>query len=224
MKQWLSQFLVITIALQLAACKTAVRIDPSDKTQPIVKMDLYGLDEPGYDFISFSDCCRVRRTVRISDELNILASAEDIESGISSLEIVAVVYSECVVIRSFRGSRGVPDGPPVGQRNLRQIEHVLASTSVTTKESANSLPQKLLAKAKTRLKDLSPEPCPSIKFFVNDDPPTAVTIAEQGTTFCGVRVFARAKNGLGQTQSTATILLVEGPPGSGAFPCAAVPI
>ena len=107
MKPWLSQFLVITIALQLAACKTPVRIDPSDKTQPIVKMDLYGVDEPGSDFIPFSDCCMIRRTVRISDELNILASAEDRESGITSLEIVAIVISECKVTQRFNNGQGL---------------------------------------------------------------------------------------------------------------------
>src|SRR5215510_5919919 len=114
MKPWLLHFLVITTALHLASCKTTVRINPSDMTAPIVKMDLYGVKEPGQNFIGFADCCNLRRTVGISDVLTLVASAEDRESGISSLEIVAVVISECRVIQSFRGSHGVPDGPPVG--------------------------------------------------------------------------------------------------------------
>jgi len=224
MKPWLSQFLVVTIALQLVACKAPVRINPFDKTQPIVKMDLYGVDEPGYDFISFSDCCMIRRTVRISDELNILASAEDRESGITSLEIVAIVISECKVIQRFNNGRGIPPAPPVGQITLLQSEHVLGANDAA-EGSANSLPQLLLAKAKTHLRDFSQD-CGPIKYVYKDDPfdpPITVIQANQETTFCGVRVFARAKNGVGQTHSTATVLLVEGPPRSGAFRCASVP-
>jgi hypothetical protein len=213
-------FAACLFATALPACKM-VTVPTADATPPIVKMDLYFGDEVGELANNFGGW---RRSVRMTEELTLVASAEDAESGISTLEIVAMVINECDVTRSFPGpGPGAPHGPPVGQTTLQQNERVLASASAAAAGNTTSLPQTRLANAKMRLEDLKPEPCGPVKFWVNDDPPTAVTIAERSTTFCGVRVFARAQNGTGQTQSTDTGFFVEGPRGSGAFPCVSVP-
>jgi hypothetical protein len=148
----------------------------------------------------------------------LVASAEDADSGITSVEIVATEITECMVSRSFQGRRGVPAGPPVGQRRLRETEHVLGSATAT----ASPLPRTRLVNATLRLADFEPQ-CDPIKFAVNDDPPTYVIIAEQSMTFCGARVFTRGRNGAGGTDSTRTGLIMEGPPQSSSFPCASVP-
>ena len=220
--QWSLQFLIIAIVTELAAC-TTVEISRSDTTPPVIKMDIHGVIDGQEHYTSlWSDSNSIRRTVGKADKLTLFAWAEDSESGISSAEIVAETIRECQVTQSFPGRGGAPDGPPVGQRTLLQSDIVLAAVRAVT-GNARSLREMRFVIAKSRLKDLQSGLCPSIRFFVNDDPPMAVIIAVQSTTFCGVRVFARGKNGVGLAHSTATGLLVEGPPRSGAFPCSSVP-
>lgn len=211
-------------AMALAACKT-VAIPAADQTAPVVRMDIYGIDEPDATFLDFRDCCTLRRTVGLGDELTIVASAEDADSGIQSVEIVATVITECLVTRSYPGKGPVPGGPPEGTMVLRQTEQVLASSDGSGAANA-SAPETRLVNAKTRLVDLAPEACGPVTVSIREDPadpPLTATVAERATTFCGVRFFARGKNGVGGTHSTATALIVEGPPRSGAFPCRSVP-
>jgi hypothetical protein len=124
-----------------------------------------------------------------------------------------------MVSRTFQGRPGVPDGPPAGRILVDETERVLGAAPA----GGGAQPTTRLVNANMTLGDLEPPACPPVKFAVNDDPPTYVDIAEQSTTYCGVRVFARAVNGTGGAKSTAKALLLIGPPQSGVIPCRSVP-
>ena len=210
---WPRGLAALALVTSISDCRD-VPVPAADGTSPVVKLDVYGvLEYPGEDPLALNTCCTMRRNVALNDPLTVVASAEDRESGASSLEVVATVISDCV-------RRNPPPGGPASVR--RSVDRVLASSG----GAGGTSPPTRIANTSTRLFDLLEPPCPDVRRIVDEDAdgrPISVVVDTQATVFCGARFFARGTNGVGGAASTATLLLIDGSPRSSAFPCAGVP-
>jgi hypothetical protein len=190
-----------------ASCDGKVDTSAEDATPPTVKIDVHQL-ENGTGITDATDqCCQIRRAIQPAKVLPVLASGEDAESGVVSLEVAATVIQRC---------RGV-DSLGITRDGLFEIE---VRIGATTAPAGTATPAQLTAGGDIRLADQSSNHCPPIQ--VEDE--TGIHNRDrQLLEFCGARVFARARNGKGTVASTKTILIVPGLPGSGAFPCSEIP-
>jgi hypothetical protein len=204
----------------LGGCETT-SVPASDASAAEVKLDVYGVETsysgpPGV--LGLSDrCCTVRRSAPSTLELPLIASAKDEQSGIRSLEIVATVVRRCTRERPTTAAEGVP--------TIQSVERVLARAGGTN-AAGEALPITRLASTQTTLAALQPDPCPDLRRIVDEDAngqPIYQTVDRQTTTFCGVRIVARAANGVGTATPTASAFVVEGPIGAGALSCPEVP-
>jgi hypothetical protein len=191
-----------------ASCGGTADTSAEDATPPTVKIDVHQL-ENGTGITDATDqCCQIRRAIQPAKVLPVLASGEDAESGVVSLEIAATVIQRC---------RGI-DSLGITREGLFEIEVQIGAA--TAPAGTNTAPAQLAAGGNFRLADQSSNHCPPIQ--VEDE--TGIHNRDrQLLEFCGARVFARARNGKGTVASTKTILIVPGLPGSGAFPCPGIP-
>ena len=165
--------------------------------------------ENGTGITSVSDqCCQIRRAIQPAKVLPVLASGSDAESGVVFVETVASVIQRC---------RGV-DSLGITRDGMFDIEVQIGATAAPV--GITTPPTQLIAAGNLRLADQGSNHCPPIQV---EDEAGVHDRDRQLLEFCGARVFARARNGKGTVASTKTILIVPGPPTSGAFPCPAIP-
>jgi len=205
-------FLTVLLVIGSPSCEQ-VSVPPVDATPPTVKLDIYGIGDPTENPVSEdSSCCTIRRSVPERNQLTLVASAEDRDSGVKTLALNAAVIRTC----QAQSAPGVPVGTPIMEVTMIELAKV-ASTGT-------QFPATRLENAYFRYGDHQPPECPHSKRYIDDANGTRVEDGlPQITTFCGVRLTATGENGTGVAASTGTLLLVAGPPRSGAFPCPSVP-
>ena len=178
-----------------------------DSTLPTVTMDAHGLEQ-GTGITTVNDqCCQIRPANQPGKLLPIVASADDPESDIASIEIRADAIKRC------QGT----DSLGVTRIGLFDTDIPLGTTSAPSGPTA---PTRLVANANFRLSDYSTGGCPPIQV---EDATGIHNRDRQLLQSCGARLLARARDGKGLVTSTRTILIVGGQPLSAALPCPQAP-
>lgn len=203
-RSWSAALAVALILGGSSGCGETVDVQNEDASPPTVKMDIHDLElGTGITDVT-SDCCMLRRAIQPAKTLPILASGEDAQSGVTSLQV------EAIVIRRCRGT----DSFGIAREGLLEEKVVLARSAAEA--STTTAPKTLAAGGNFRLQDHIDGECPPI--LVEDE--TGIhKRARQLLQFCGVRLSSTAQNGRQLTGSTKTVFIVPGQPESGSFPC-----